>query len=113
MVDCWMNYFDLVTHVVQEAESKEAGSPNSRKTVESICGKLEHCIENVDKLRHLVEDAIGARDSAHDDFLTEYDYLHSQLQSLQSFYVEFTKPGIASLNSSVHCLSVHHYVSCR
>ena len=34
-------FFDLVTHVVQEAESKEAGSPNSRKTVESICGKLE------------------------------------------------------------------------
>ena len=80
MVDCWMNFFDLVTHVVREAELKEAGSPNS-KTVESICGKLEHCIENVDKLRYLVEDAIGARDSAHDDFLTEYDYRHSQLQS--------------------------------
>ena len=84
MVHCWMNFFDLVTHVVREAELKEAGSPNS-KTVESICGKLEHCIENVDKLRYLVEDAIGARDSAHDNFLTEHDYLHSQLQSLSEF----------------------------
>ena len=66
-------FFDLVTLVVREAESKEAGSPDSRKTVESICGKLEHCIENIDKLRYLVEDAIGARDLAHDDLLTEYD----------------------------------------
>ena len=62
MVDSWSFFFDLVHSVTKEVEMK-VESTASVNILESLCNKVEHCLQGVLRIDSIIFDEIEASET--------------------------------------------------
>lgn len=76
MSDSWIEFFELVCSVIQEADTK--GCSTSTRVIESIADKVEHCIRGVTRLDRVAQEEIDQEGFSTGIMI----YLHTCMQSL-------------------------------
>ena len=107
MSSSWSNFFQLVEDIICEANVKSFTT--SLRTIDSFCGKIEHCIRNFTRLTDITERAIEDED----DFQPEFVYLKCNLESLLEFLHDVYHMWNAKLttaDSKCNVASLHHAV---